>query len=81
MLHDELLPQLQKRENRYFSAAGFYDGFTLFILGLAKKVLLADSLAVLVNAEFCNIEALDSLSAWVVIFWYMMELYFDFSGY
>ncbi len=81
VLHDELLPQLQKRENRYFSAAGFYDGFTLFILGLAKKVLLADSLAVLVNAEFCNIEALDSLSAWVVIFWYMMELYFDFSGY
>ncbi len=81
VLHDELLPQLQKRENRHFSAAGFYDGFTLFILGLAKKVLLADSLAVLVNAEFCNIEALDSLSAWVVIFWYMMELYFDFSGY
>lgn len=81
VLHDELLPQLQKRENRRFSAAGFYDGIALFILGFAKKVLLADSMAVLVNAEFNNIPALDSLSAWAVICWYMMELYFDFSGY
>lgn len=81
VLHNELIPQLQKRANRQFSASAFYDGLTLFILGLSKKVLLADSLAVLVNAEYANIPALDSLSAWIVIFWYMAELYFDFSGY
>lgn len=81
VLHSELVPQLQKRENRRFSAENFYDGFCLFILGMAKKVLLADSLAVLVNAEYSNIPALDTPSAWVVICWYMMELYFDFSGY
>ncbi len=81
VLHSELLPQLQRRENRRFSPEGFYDGFTLFILGLAKKVLLADSLAVLVNAEYENIAALDTPTAWITITWYMMELYFDFSGY
>ena len=81
VLHSELVPQLQKRNNRRFSIPGFYDGLTLFILGFAKKVLLADSLAVLVNAEYENIAALDTPSAWVVIFWYMAELYFDFSGY
>lgn len=81
VLHSELVPQLQDRENRRFSREGFYDGFTLFILGLSKKVLLADSLAVLVNAEYENIPVLDTPAAWAVIIWYMMELYFDFSGY
>lgn len=81
VLHNELIPQLQSRNNRRFSVSDFYDGVTLFILGLAKKVLLADSLAVLVNAEYENIAALDTPSAWVVICWYMAELYFDFSGY
>ncbi len=81
VLHSELIPQLQERKNRRFSASVFYDGLTLFILGLAKKVLLADTLAVLVNAEYANIHALDAPSAWIVICWYMAELYFDFSGY
>ena len=81
VLHSELIPQLQSEKVRHFSAEGFYDGLTLFILGLGKKVLLADSLAVLVNAEYANIAALDSVSAWIVIIWYMLELYFDFSGY
>lgn len=81
VLHSELLPQLSERKNRYFSCARFYDGFALFVLGLSKKVLLADSLAVLVNAEYDNIAMLDAPSAWIVICWYMAELYFDFSGY
>lgn len=81
VLHSEMVPQLQSRNNRRFSIPGFYDGLTLFILGLSKKVLLADSLAVMVNAEYENIAALDTPSAWLVICWYMAELYFDFSGY
>lgn len=81
VLHSELVPQLRERKNRTFSAVNFYDGLCLFILGMGKKVLLADSMAVLVNAEYNNIPALDSPSAWLVICWYMMELYFDFSGY
>lgn len=81
VLHNELLPQLQERKNRRPTAENLYDGFSLFIIGLAKKVLLADSLAVLVNAEYDNIMVLDTPSAWIVICFYMMELYFDFSGY
>lgn len=81
VLHSELLPQLEERKNRYPTAENFYNGMSLFIIGLSKKVLLADSLAVLVNAEYGNIPALDTPSAWAVICFYMMELYFDFSGY
>ena len=81
VLHNELLPQLHERKNRRPTAENFYDGFSLFIIGLSKKVLLADSLAVPVNAEYGNIMALDTPSAWIIICFYMLELYFDFSGY
>lgn len=82
VIHDEFIPQLSERRNRKPDAEGMFDGFGLFILGLAKKVLLADALAVVVNSEYGgSIPYLDSLSAWVTAICYMLELYFDFSGY
>ena len=56
------------------------DGLMLFIIGLAKKVLLADSVAPLANAAF---EASDPglLLSWLGALAYMMQIYFDFSGY
>lgn len=81
VLHSEFIPQLQKRDNRIPKADNFFDGTCLFILGLAKKVLLADTLDIVVNAEYANIAYLDAPSAWVTIICYMLELYFDFSGY
>lgn len=79
--HDELIPQIQARSVRKPNSDCFFEGFSLFVLGLGKKVLLADTLAIPVNAEFANLQALDAPSAWLVIIMYMMELYFDFSGY
>ena len=81
VLHNEFIPQLKERKNRNLNSESFFDGAELFILGLAKKVLLADVLAILVNAEYANIASLDAPSAWVTIICYMLELYFDFSGY
>ncbi len=81
VLYQEFVPQLQARKMRKPSADGLYDGISLFILGFAKKVLLADTLALVVNAEFDNIAYLDALSAWAVLIFYVFELYFDFSGY
>ncbi|MGN0402330.1 MAG: MBOAT family O-acyltransferase, partial [Acetatifactor sp.] len=81
VLQEEFLPQLHERKNRHINTELFYNGLALFILGLGKKVLLADTLAVLVNAEYGNIAYLDTPSAWLTILCYMLELYFDFSGY
>ena len=81
VLHDEWLPQLDNWRERKKTADDFYAGVSFFILGLAKKVLLADSFAVPVNAEFQRISSLDAPSAWMVVLFYTMELYFDFSGY
>lgn len=81
VMHNEWLPQLANWRERKKTADDFYGGAALFILGLAKKVLLADSFAVLVNSGFENISRLDMPSAWAAALFYIMELYFDFSGY
>lgn len=81
VLYQEFVPQLRSPGAGRPSWDSLYDGFSLFILGLAKKVLLADTLAVVVNAEFDNIFYLDALSAWAVVLFFVFELYFDFSGY
>ena len=81
VLHSEFVPQLQERKNRRLDVDLFFDGAALFILGMGKKVLLEDVLAIIVNAEYNSIPYLDAVSAWVTIICYMLELYFDFSGY
>ena len=53
----------------------------LFSLGLFKKVVLADAFSKLADTGFSNIESLSTIWAWVVATAYMLQLYFDFSGY
>ncbi len=66
------------------TAVGLAHGFILFSLGLAKKALLADSLAPYANAIFAAAEngsPLTCAEAWLGSFFYTFQLYFDFSGY
>jgi alginate O-acetyltransferase complex protein AlgI len=52
----------------------------LMLVGLIKKILLADSLAPFVNTFFHNGPA-DSAAAWLGTFLFSFQIYFDFSGY
>jgi len=79
--HDELIPQLRDRQKVFFSEAKFAQGLTLFILGLAKKVLIADNLSPWVSLVFDNANDVGFLEAWVGALAYTFQLYFDFSGY
>lgn len=81
VLGDEFLPDLTDAKPKKMNSRKILEGFSLFTLGFAKKVLLADSMALLVNAEFENIQYLDMLSAWATATFYTFELYWDFSGY
>ena len=56
-------------------------GITLFILGLFKKVYIADSLAPIANKLFSNALSLSFFEAWAAALSYSAQLYFDFSGY
>ncbi|MCR5278311.1 MAG: MBOAT family protein [Lachnospiraceae bacterium] len=79
--HKELVPQLMSEDNKTFSWDNFAKGAYLFILGLSKKVLLADVFGGAVPYGFTIAENLNSTTAWLVIFGYTIQLYFDFSGY
>ncbi len=57
-------------------------GFYRFILGLSKKVLIANQMAVVADAVFgSDYNQLDTYTAWVGILAYTFQIYFDFSGY
>lgn len=79
--HDELIPQLRDRQKVFFSEAKFAQGLTLFILGLAKKVLIADNLSPWVALVFDHANDVSFLEAWIGALAYTFQLYFDFSGY
>ncbi|MBO4301493.1 MAG: MBOAT family protein [Desulfovibrio sp.] len=66
------------------TAEGLARGFSLFTVGLVKKVVLADSLALYADAVFNSAEKAFPLSgceAWLGSLCYTFQLYFDFSGY
>ncbi len=81
VLHSELIPQFQDREKRNFHADSFARGIAYFVIGLSKKVLLADMLAKPADFGFAHIDGLDSVSLALSALAYMLQLYFDFSGY
>ena len=81
VLHTELVPQFKDKEKRKFNVNNFTDGCVQFILGLGKKVLIADTLALVVNETYFNRYYLTTWSTIVFILAYAFELYFDFSGY
>lgn len=56
-------------------------GLYLFSIGLAKKVVFADSFASVADVGFGTMRDLSSLEAWVFSLAYTFQMYFDFSGY
>jgi alginate O-acetyltransferase complex protein AlgI len=58
----------------------FSSGVALFVLGFAKKVLLANPMGRIADAAF-GAEALTTSDAWFGVLAYAFQIYFDFSGY
>ena len=69
-------------ENRKESFKKFSQGVKRFIIGLAKKVLLSNSLAIVADFAFESAPPnISILLAWLGIISYTLQIYFDFSGY
>lgn len=68
-------------KSRTISVRNIQEGITRFIYGLSKKMLLANTLAVGADHCFGLGNSLDSWSAWLGAVCYMLQIYFDFSGY
>jgi len=74
-----LLPQLKKKP--VVSIQDVSDGLSLFIVGLFKKVALADYLALYVDKIYSTPDRFQSLALILATFLFCWQIYFDFSGY
>ncbi len=66
--------------DRVHSVSRFASGAVLFMLGFAKKVLLANAIGGIADTAF-GAQALDAPSAWLGVLAYALQIYFDFCGY
>jgi alginate O-acetyltransferase complex protein AlgI len=82
--HKEIIPQFQSMRIFKPQPLAIVLGATIFLVGLFKKVAIADSIAQFANPVFdaaANNQALTAIDAWIGAFAYTLQLYFDFSGY
>lgn len=80
--HGQMLPQFYRRRLK-FDPSDISVGASLFVFGLAKKVLIADELSPMVAQVFDSDpgEPMTFAMAWVGVTAYALQIYFDFSGY
>ena len=94
MLYVSLFPQLiagpivrystiaEDIENRKADFGNIVAGLRRFALGLGKKVLIADTMATIVDGIFAaKVETIPCAWAWIGAVAYTLQIYFDFSGY
>lgn len=72
---------IQLKQHRPISKAGIYCGIHLIVIGLFKKVFVADNLSPFVNAFYASPELYSQSTAWLAVVSYSLQIYFDFSGY
>ncbi|MEX0882647.1 MAG: MBOAT family O-acyltransferase, partial [Cyclobacteriaceae bacterium] len=77
----EIMPQLASPLLTRVNYGNLSKGFFIFMMGLAKKVVLADSFGLIADNGYAHINLLGTKDAWFTSFAYSLQLYFDFSGY
>ncbi|MDF3809383.1 MBOAT family protein [Rhodopseudomonas sp. BAL398] len=79
--HSEMMPQFADPANKRVAVNNLVFGMTLFLIGVIKKVVFADSVAPLADRVFDGSGALNAYEAWSGALAYTAQIYFDFSGY
>jgi D-alanyl-lipoteichoic acid acyltransferase DltB (MBOAT superfamily) len=82
--HREMIPQFARDETYRLSRMNVQVGLTIFAIGLFKKVVIADGIALQATPIFRAVElgaTPDAFAAWTAALAYTLQLYFDFSGY
>ena len=82
--HKEILPQFMRNNTSQFDHSDIAIGITIFSIGLFKKAVIADGIAVYASPVFesaAHGESVSFFTAWGGSLAYTLQLYFDFSGY
>lgn len=80
VLYSEMIPQFRDKARRCFNSKNFAIGVSIFIGGLFKKAVIADSLSLFVDNGFA-MDNIGFLASWFTSISYTLQIYFDFSGY
>ena len=76
--HSQMMPQCERVKLTW---DGLAVGLYLFAIGLAKKVVIADTIGPMVDFAFAHVGQMQTVHAWLALTGYAVQLYFDFSGY
>lgn len=79
--HREMMPQFAGAKNKIINYRNIALGSFIFSMGLFKKVVVADTLAIWATNGFDHKEILTFVEAWATSLSYTFQLYYDFSGY
>lgn len=79
--HKQIVPQFESEQSKLFNSDNFVRGLYQFLMGLIKKIMIADTFAILANAGYAEALHLSFVDSWITSLSYAIQLYFDFSGY
>lgn len=79
--HSEMMPQFNAQRHSGLRADDMAVGATWFVMGLGKKVLIADTFGPIADVLYANPHRFGVQATWVGMLCYAVQLYFDFSGY
>jgi D-alanyl-lipoteichoic acid acyltransferase DltB (MBOAT superfamily) len=81
VLHQEMIPQFRDARRKVFNQDKMAKGVWWLAIGLAKKVLIADTLGKGVDWGYASPQFLGSFDTILLSVMYSLQIYFDFSGY
>lgn len=79
--HRDIMPQFNDPSRRMINPDNIARGLLIFNIGLAKKIIIADTFGKIVSNGYGNFQVLSLEQSWITAFAYTIQLYFDFSGY
>ncbi len=77
--YQDFVPQLNEKIK--FKWEYLDQGMQMILMGLAKKVLIADNLALVAQAGFSHPENFSGLDLWMISYAFAFQIFFDFAGY
>ena len=81
LYHKDMMRQFDDVSKRSVQWDNMAKGMSLFIVGLFKKVVIADSFIITISNGFSHAEQLTLVSGWVAALSFFFQMYYDFSGY
>lgn len=78
--YDKLVPQFSDESKRHLDFENFTKGLYIFVIGLFKKIVISDTVAIFANNGYA-VENPGLAVSWITALSYTLQIYFDFSGY